>query len=256
MRGHVDPALAEGADVEPPRAVERMRSDTPVMTSDPNRRPTEATVIILGASYAAGWNPTLERMAFTNSGVGGQQSFEMLARFSKDVVDRKPRAVILWGFINDVFRAPRAESAAALARVRESYITMLAEARRHGIAPILATEVTVGVRAGLRETLAGFVGRLLGKQSYDEYVNRHVMDTNAWLRELARREGVLLLDFERVLAGRGGRRRAEYTASDGSHITAPAYDALTAYAKSILPGQLAEHAGTLPSGGQQDPLRP
>ena len=48
-----------------------------------------------------------------NRGVNGEQSFEMLKRFDSDVVATKPRAVILWGFINDVFRvAPGGHDAA------------------------------------------------------------------------------------------------------------------------------------------------
>ena len=45
-------------------------------------------------------------MPVINRGVAGQQSFELLARFDNDVVPERPRAVILWGFINDIFRAP------------------------------------------------------------------------------------------------------------------------------------------------------
>jgi lysophospholipase L1-like esterase len=78
-----------------------------------------------------------------------------------------------------------------------------------------------------------WVGSVLGKQSYMDFVNRHVLDTNAWIREVARREGIVLLDLEAVLSN-GPRRRRAYTAADGSHLTAAAYDALSRYAESVL----------------------
>ena len=70
----------------------------------------DGPVVVLGASYAGGWQ--LEPIAGVSvvvRGVSGQQSFEVLERFERDVVSAKPRAVILWGFINDIFRAPAAE---------------------------------------------------------------------------------------------------------------------------------------------------
>ena len=192
-------------------------------------------LVILGASYARGWRPALDGLTIENRGVAGQQSFELLARFDQDVVTRRPRAVILWGFINDVFRSPRPQITETLARARDSFDEMITRARRAGIEPIIATEITAGLKAGATEALANLVGGLLGKQGYHDYVNRHVMDTNAWLRERARQERLMLLDFEQVLAGaEGGVRRRGFTAADGSHVTATGYAALSAYALPLL----------------------
>ena len=43
-----------------------------------------------------------------------------------------------------------------------------------------------------------------------------------------------MLDFQRVLEEPGGRRRAAFTQSDGSHITDRGYAMLAAYAEPIL----------------------
>ena len=100
-------------------------------------------MVLLGASYAGGWKtPQLGGVPLVNRGVAGQQSFELLARFDADVLPAQPRAVILWGFINDVFRAPRDKVDAAMARSRGSFEDMMQRARAHGIEPIVATEVT------------------------------------------------------------------------------------------------------------------
>jgi uncharacterized SAM-binding protein YcdF (DUF218 family) len=195
-------------------------------------------VVILGASYAAGWKlPDLDGIPVVNAGVPGEQSFEMLARFESDVVAVHARAVVLWGFINDLFRA--GDTAQALKRMRESYTEMTKRARTQGIEPIVATEVTIRPPNTFMETMTGMIGALLGKQSYQDRINAHVMEGNQWLREMARREGLLVLDFEVTLAGADGRRRRqEFANDDGSHIPPAGYEALTKYARPILSDRL------------------
>lgn len=192
-------------------------------------------IVILGASYAAGWNPDPSGgLQFANRGEGGQQSFEMLARFDRDVAEAGPDAVILWGYINDIFRCSREDVEAAKARARESFLEMIRKARAGGIEPILATEVTIRPKAGFREAAGGMVGKLLGKQSYQSYINRQVTELNRWLRDLAEAEDLLLLDFEKVLAGDGGYRKKEFAKDDGSHIPPAGYAAIDGYAGPIL----------------------
>jgi lysophospholipase L1-like esterase len=163
----------------------------------------------------------------------------MAARFDQEVVRHVPRAVVLWGFINDVFRTDRSDMATGLERVRESFLAMIQRSREHGIEPILATEIPVAQGTGLRTWLSGWWVWLRGLETSGAYVNRHVFDTNAWLRELAAAEGLQLLDFERVFAGRGGFRRRHFATEDGSHITEAGYAALTSYAFPVLERRLA-----------------
>jgi len=198
-------------------------------------------IVILGASYAKGWSPSgLPGVEFVNHGVSGEQSDEMLARFDRDVATLRPDSVVLWGFINDIFRAPKAEIVERLARTKEDFGTMIARARGAGIRPILATEVTIRHKAGWMEDVHARVGRLLGRASYQDYVNGHVRAVNAWLRELARTESLLLLDFENVVSGADGARRVEYAQEDGSHISPDGYVAIDRYAAPLL----RAHAGS------------
>jgi lysophospholipase L1-like esterase len=197
-------------------------------------------VVLLGASYALGWRiESIGRLQVINKGVSGQQSWELLERFDRDVVALAPRAVIIWGFINDISRSDRSTLADTLARTRQSVLAMIERARAADIEPILATEVTRRGKLELREDIAGFIGRLAGRQNYSSYVNRHVMDTNVWLREVARQRGLLLLDLQPQLAGPDGRRRRAYSAPDGSHISPAGYEALTRYAMPILRDHLS-----------------
>ena len=215
---------------------------------DGRHRPTQArsampefagrnsgSVVVLGASYAQGWKLTdVGGIPVINKGIAGQQSFELLERFDRDVAAAQPRAVLIWGFINDIFRAPVGNLPAALARVRSSYEQMVARAKQQGITPILGTEVTARPRAGLMDTFAGWAAALRGKEAYQDVINHDVLATNQWLAQFAEHEGLLLLDFQSVLSEPGGRRRKPFAQADGSHISEAGYDMLTAYSRPIL----------------------
>jgi lysophospholipase L1-like esterase len=197
-------------------------------------------IVLLGASYAGGWNvPNVGNVPVANKGITGQQSFQLLDRFDADVVALRPRAVIIWGFINDIFRSDRQKIDATLQRTRDSVVAMVRKARAQGIEPILATEVTIRPPASWSETLASWVGWALGKESYQDRVNQRVLDVNRWLRETAAREGVLLLDLQPIVSDSSQIRRRQYATPDGSHLTPAAYEALTAYALPILEKHLA-----------------
>ena len=193
-------------------------------------------VVLLGASYAKGWHPVIPGVTLINKGVEGQQTFELLARFEQDVVAASPRAVIIWGFINDIFRAPQGQIDAALTRAREAIVSMVGRARAEGIEPILATEVTARPRDNTwSDTFSGWIGWLRGKEAYQDGINRHVMAMNTWLRDYAAREGLLVLDLQSAVSEpETARRRKPFATPDGSHISEAGYEALSAYAVPIL----------------------
>ncbi len=227
MRGWLRPSGA----IDPPQLSEAQVREARQVPAHPN-----GPLVILGASYAQGWQPgTIADAAVVNLGVTGQQSFEFLDRFEREVLPLQPRAVIIWGFINDVFRAEPGQQVQAMTRARESYERMVALARQHGIEPIIATEVTMRPEDTWREWVAGLLNVLRGREGYQDVINRHVRETNTWLKTFAARERLLLLDFEAVLAEPGGGpRRREFVQPDGSHLTEAGYQALSEYARPIL----------------------
>jgi lysophospholipase L1-like esterase len=196
----------------------------------------EKIAVIMGASYAQGWDvQEIAGLKVQNVGIDGQESHELLQRFPTDVIDREPAMVVIWGYINDIHRNPRDEIEATKTRARESFIQMIDDSSNAGIVPVVATEVTIRGPEGWSEDIMKWLGSLLGKESYQDFVNRHVHELNEWLRDYAKERGVMLLDFERELAGADGVRKREYTSEDGSHLTEAAYARLTDYALHRLP---------------------
>ncbi|HEY7497059.1 MAG TPA: ElyC/SanA/YdcF family protein [Vicinamibacterales bacterium] len=214
-----------------------------VPTSGMNPQQTPKTpsrpIVLLGASYAKNWDlRTLSGVEVINRGVAGEQTAELVGRFDRDVVAANPRTVIIWGFINDIFRAAPTESDAATERVRKNYTRMVEQAHASGIETILATEVTVRPKDSWSETIGSWIGWVMGKEAYQDVINRHVMATNRWLVDFAKQKNLLVLDLHNALAEEGGRRRREFTNEDGSHITPAGYAAITAYAKPVLEAHL------------------
>jgi uncharacterized SAM-binding protein YcdF (DUF218 family)/lysophospholipase L1-like esterase len=236
---------ARGRFADDPAALAMPHADVtdpePVLTSavqslrPAGPRHPDGPILILGASYAKGWNLQLAGRPVVNKGVAGQETADLQARFQADVVAQQPSAVIIWGFINDIFRAPPDQVDARSQRALEQTVAMVEAARAAGIEPVLATEVTIRGRSETwSDTFSEWAGWLLGKSGYQAFINRHVIEGNARLRDYATREKLLLLDLQPVLAQADGQRKAEFARPDGSHITAAGYDALSRYAKPIL----------------------
>ncbi len=85
----------------------------------------------------------------------------MLARFQEDVIDLDPDAVVIWGFINDIFRASPDQLKSAKERIKRSFEQMIEQAESHDIKVILATEVSLREPAGIVNWVAGLMGRPL-----------------------------------------------------------------------------------------------
>jgi lysophospholipase L1-like esterase len=198
-------------------------------TGEPQR------LIIIGASYAGGWQePALPNYVVTNKGVGGEETHQVRARFERDVVAQKPDAVLIWGHINNIHRAPAGGMQSVLEKAKADYVDMIARARANGIRVFVGTEVTMIEAHGVVNRIVAFVNRMRGRQSYAAGINIQVRALNDWLRSYAQQQGLQVLDFEKVFDDGDGFRKSEYTSDDGSHISAEGYAALTSYARSRL----------------------
>ena len=119
-----------------------MHSQTAVVRGEAGN--PSGPLVILGASYARGWAlANVGGFAVVNRGVDGDRSLQMVERLERDLSAERPRAVILWGFINDFFRAAPDELDEAARRVPDNYRRMVEMLRQRGVEPIVATEVTI-----------------------------------------------------------------------------------------------------------------
>lgn len=196
---------------------------------------TSNELVIIGASYAKDWKvKKLVGLNVVNSGIGGQQTHEVLERFQADVLDLKPKGVIVWGFINDIFRAKREDIADTVKKSEQNSIEMLNLLKSNGIRPIFASEVTITGQDTLKDKLMSIVGKILGKESYQDYVNKYVMSVNSRLKSYCKDNDIVYLGFQELLADDAGERQRKYAVPDGSHVSDLAYEKLTSYTKEAL----------------------
>lgn len=191
-------------------------------------------IVIIGASYAESWHLDMPKMTIVNKGKSGESSVEMLNRFETDVLSLKPRCVIIWGFINDIFNNDPQKISSTLATVKKNYETMVMLARNHDIIPILTTELTIRGVDNWKEVIANWVGQIVGRKSYQQYLNEHVLTINQWLREYAQNQNLILLDFQPLLSDDKNERKKRYAIPDGSHISIVGYQQLSLYSKEVL----------------------
>lgn len=198
------------------------------------RPPAKESLIVIGASYAAGLKqPALARYTVTNKGIGGEEMSQVAARFERDVVAAQPGAVIIWGHINSIHRASIPMDRLH-ASIKADYERMIASARARGIRVILATEITLTEAYGFTNKIKAWIGGLRGKEGYSARVNREVRALNDWLRGYARTHQLTLLDFEKALDDGEGFRKEEFTSEDGSHVNDAGYAVLTRIVQAEL----------------------
>lgn len=191
--------------------------------------------VIIGASYVAGWEIyEIENLTFVNKGVSGETSTEMLHRFDRDVIALRPFAVIIWGCINDVFNANPDAIDSAIDKTKNNFIAMIKLAEDNGIRPILTTELTIRCQSSWTATIANRIGKILGRASYQDYINNQVRSLNRWIIEYASSQNIMLLDFHAALSDEQGLRQKEYAVADGSHISTSGYAKLSAYTARSL----------------------
>ncbi len=188
-------------------------------------------LVIIGASYAENWSiPQVGCLQVVNKGINGQVSSEVEERFAHDALDLKPKAVLIWGFINDFSNNPREIEDETRETAIRNIEAMAEAAHAAGVIPVLATEVTMGAPDSMIDNIIGWIGELRGKRSFQQYISDNVMAVNRWLREYAEQQGFPVLDIEHLMTDEKGNRKTGYFASDLSHITDLAYQDLDAYA--------------------------
>jgi hypothetical protein len=194
-------------------------------------------IVLLGASYLASWKlPAIAGHPVVNRGIPGNQTHEYIERFQRDVVDLQPCAVVIWGIDNDVIRAPHGGTAEACWRVERNLERLVALTRAHGIEPVLVTDLTLRPPFRWFEWAAALVGRLRGKQGYQQRINGHVLALNDFIRDLAQRSGSHLLDLHPLVSARNGMRARRYARRDGSHLTKAGYRVIDDYVIPRLQG--------------------
>lgn len=139
-------------------------------------------VVFMGNSITDCWADTVpeffEENNYAGRGISGQVSSQMLVRFRQDVIDLKPKAVVILAGANDI-----AENDGYMSNegIMNNIISMCELAELHGITPILCSILPCDHFYWLRNSNIYPAGRIL--------------EINKMIRDYANKKGYEYVDY-------------------------------------------------------------
>lgn len=181
------------------------------------------TVVLMGDSITDGWDDSDPAFfadgTYACRGISGQVTGQMLCRFRADVLDLKPRVVVILAGTNDIACNG---GWAPLDRIAGQVASMAELARANGVVPVIAS-----ILPASRYPWRPEIGEVAAK----------IRRVNAQLKAYAEAQGIAWLDYYTPLADDDGSMRPEYT-SDGVHLTPEGYAVLEACLTPCVEGLL------------------
>ena len=103
----------------------------------------EDRVVFFGDSITDGWklDQYFPGMPFVNRGIGGQSTYHMLLRFRPDVIDLKPKVVVILAGTNDLASTTEQFK---LETIKSNFLSMVDLAHANGINVVIASVMPVG----------------------------------------------------------------------------------------------------------------
>lgn len=167
----------------------------------------EKRVIFMGNSITEGWLNTdsafFKDNKYIDRGIGGQTTPQMLVRFRADVVNLKPKVVVILAGTNDIAGNT---GPSTLEMIENNLASMTDLAKAHNIRVILCSVLPVydyPWKPGLQPA-------------------EKIVTLNAWIKKYADDNGCLYVDYWTPLADESKGMKAVY-AKDGVHPTLEGY---------------------------------
>ncbi|MDE5595047.1 MAG: acylhydrolase [Muribaculaceae bacterium] len=168
-------------------------------------------VVFMGNSITDGWDDHHPEFFTDNNfacrGISGQVTGQMLCRFYSDVIDLKPKAVVILAGVNDIAGNQGPMDAQHIA---ENIFSMVELAQQHGIRPLIASCLptdTIPWNPSVINTAT------------------HVVNLNTLLSDYAAKNGITYVDYYSALTTPEGALNPEFT-FDRLHPNRAGYDVM------------------------------
>ena len=190
----------------------------------------EQRVVFMGDSITDGWDsPNMGGFfpgkPYVNRGISGQTTPQMLIRFRPDVIDLKPKVVVILAGTNDLAGNT---GPSTLEAIEGNLISMAELARTNGIRVVLASLLPVSdyeVRDG--KPIVQTVRRAPDK----------IMALNSWMKNYAAANHLIYLDyFSAMVDGKGSLK--DELSDDGLHPNAAGYAVMNPLAEAAIQSSL------------------
>jgi len=171
-------------------------------------------VVFLGDSITDGWrlNEYFPGRDFVNRGISGQVTGEMLGRMMADVIERKPKAMLVLAGTNDLARGTPL-------RTIENNLAMVADlAEYHKIVPLFASVLPV----------SDYHRNMTAQRPPAQ-----ILELNNWLRQFCASRNFRYVDYFAVLVDKAGFIGTDL-ADDGLHPNAAGYRLMASVALEAI----------------------
>ncbi len=181
-------------------------------------KPGENRVVFFGDSITDIWKleDSFPGKPYVNRGIGGQTTPQMLVRFRQDVIELRPRVVVILAGTNDV----AGNTGPTRDEVIEGNLASMVElARAHGIRVVLCSIMPVHDYTAAAQDF------------FAQRPTSRILALNRWMKDYCARNGVVYVDYFSALVDDKGRMRREY-ADDGLHPNAAGFRAVARLAEA------------------------
>jgi lysophospholipase L1-like esterase len=190
-------------------------------------KPGEVRVVFFGDSITDNWSKAgyggfFPGKPYVNRGIGGQTTAQMLLRFRADVIELRPKAVVILAGTNDV--AGNA-GPVSVEQIQDNLASMAELSRTHGIGVVLASVLPVS--DDKRDASGVALTRTLQRPTTT------IRTLNRWLVEYAAGNGHTYLDYFSATADASGLFRPELN-DDGLHPNARGYAVMAPLAEKAI----------------------
>ena len=185
----------------------------------------ETRVVFMGDSITDdGWNLAeyFPGKAYFNRGIGGQTTPQMLLRFRADVIDLKPKVIVILVGTNDISGNT---GAMTLEDTTRNLISMVELAETNNIQVVLSSMLAVNDRVKNKEGVP-----LIQTRSRP---NEKIIAMNAWLRKYAADNNLIYLDYYSAMVNKDNSLK-DAISYDGLHPNADGYKIMQALAEEAI----------------------
>jgi lysophospholipase L1-like esterase len=206
-------------------ALGRYRDDNSKVTAPVK---TQHRVVFLGDSITDSWDDTTRYSGFfpgkpyINRGISGQTTPQMLIRFRADVIDLKPKVVVILAGTNDIAGNT---GPMTLAAIENNLISMAELARANKIRVVFASVLPISDYDKNKD------GQpiIRSKQRPPD----QILSLNQWMKNYAATLGAVYLDYYSAMVDGKGFLKEELS-EDGLHPNQKGYDIMAPLAERAI----------------------